>query len=108
MRRKARQEYASSNWSTIIRLMMRWTISGLVIPASIPCSSWSCSYCMGFIVSFFSCVLRFRDLSCIHYYFDTMKMPFVFVAFYVVVKGQEFAWMQEAEVLVVNLLFGLR
>lgn len=36
-----------------------------------------------------------------------MMVPFVTVAYYVVKHGNEFGWLQEAEILVNNQLFGL-
>lgn len=37
-----------------------------------------------------------------------MKVALVFVAFYGVEEGNELGWMQGAELLVMNVLFGLR
>lgn len=55
----------------------------------------------------FSCVL-FRDLSSIHLILHTVKAPLVFVVFYVLEHDHEIARMQDAEMIVMNLPFGLR
>lgn len=70
--------------------------------------TWVSANFPGHVTLILFCVLCYRGLLCAHYYLDTVKLPLVFIAFYILEQRHEFECLQRAELFVEILPFGLQ